>query len=308
MASETRRRFLSLCTAAATGAWLEPALASEINSSPNLKFPSEPHERIAIASYPFREFMSGGNGGNPIDLKDFPAHVIERFNIHKIEPWGRHFTSTDPKYLEEFRAALDKARTTVVNIPTYNDYSPYAVDRLERERAIAFNKKWVDVALAIGSPSIRSNPRQAKGAKPDLGLLAGSLTRLVEYASAKNIVVTLENDNPVDSDPFFMVQVIERVNSPWLRALPDFGNTLAARDPDYAYRGLGEMFAHAYCISHVKSSETNGNGATVHVDMGKAFGCMKQHGYKGYCSMEWDDKGDPYLGTEELINTTLRYL
>jgi len=296
--------------ATATGAWLKPALAgANTNSNPNLKFPSEPRQRIAIASYPFREFMSGQrNNGNPIDLNDFPAHIVERFDIHKIEPWGRHFTSLDPKYLEDFRAALDKAGTTVVNIPTYNDYSPYAVDRLEREQAVAFNKKWVDVAVAVGSPSIRSNPRQARGAKPDLGLLAESLTRLVEYAAAKNIVVTLENDNPVNSDPFFMVQVIEKVNSPWLRALPDFGNTLAAKDPDYAYRGLDEMFAHAYCISHVKSSETNRNGITVHVDMAKAFGYMKQHGYKGYCSMEWDDKGDPYLGTEELINTTLRYL
>jgi uncharacterized protein (DUF2237 family) len=105
-----------------------------------------------------------------------------------------------------------------------------------------------------------------------------------------------------------MVKVIEKVNSPWLRALPDFGNTLAAKDPDYAYRGLDEMFEHAYCISHVKSSETNDRGITVHVDMSKAFGFMKQHDYKGYCSMEWDDQGDPFLGTKELINTTLRYL
>jgi hypothetical protein len=59
----------------------------------------------------------------------------------------------------------------------------------------------------------------------------------VEYAAAKNIVVTLENDNPVDSDPFFMVQVIEKVNSPSLRALPDFGNTLAARDPESTANG-----------------------------------------------------------------------
>ena len=232
----------------------------------------------------------------PIDLKDFASFVVERFNIHKIEPWGRHFTSMDPKYLEEFRAALDKVKTTVVNIATYNDHNPYAVDRSERERGIAFSKKWADVAVAIGSPSIRTNPPPARGPKPDLGRIAESLIRLVEYASAKNIVVTLENDNPVDSDPFFMVKVVEKVNSPWLRALPDFGNTLAAKDPDYAYRGLDEMFEHAYCISHVKSSETNNRGITVHVDMAKAFGIMKQHDYKGYCSMEWDDQGDPYQG------------
>lgn len=310
MPQATRRQFLALCTTTMTGAWLARPLArANITSSPNLKFPSEPRERIAISSYSFREFMSGQrNGGEPIDLKDFASFVVERFNIHKIEPWGRHFTSMDPKYLEEFRAALDKVKTTVVNIATYNDHNPYAVDRSERERGIAFSKKWADVAVAIGSPSIRTNPPPARDPKPDLGRITESLIRLVEYASAKNIVVTLENDNPVDSDPFFMVKVIEKVNSPWLRALPDFGNTLAAEDPDYAYRGLDEMFEHAYCISHVKSSETNNRGITVHVDMAKAFGFMKRHDYKGYCSMEWDDRGDPYLGTKELINTTLRYL
>ena len=106
---------------------------------------------------------------------------------------------------------------------------------------------------------------------------ADSLQHVVEYASTKNVVVNLENDNPVSEDPFFLVKVIEKVNSPWLRALPDFCNTLAAKDPDYAYRGIDAMFGHAYSIAHVKSSETNSKG-TFHVDMAKTFGIMKQHG------------------------------
>jgi len=68
------------------------------------------------------------------------------------------------------------------------------------------------------------------------------------------------------------------------------------------------MFSHAYSISHVKSSETNSKGVTVHVDMARAFGMMRQHGYKGYCSMEWDDAGDPYQKTAELIWQTVQYL
>jgi hypothetical protein len=90
--------------------------------------------------------------------------------------------------------------------------------------------------------------------------------------------------------------------------LPDFGNTLASRDPDYAYRGIDAMFSQAYNISHVKSSETNGNGVRVVVDMAKTFGVVKRHDYKGYCSMEWDDAGDPYEGTAELIKQTVQYL
>ncbi|MGC2182843.1 MAG: sugar phosphate isomerase/epimerase family protein [Terriglobales bacterium] len=305
----TRRRFLQQCAATAAGVSLVPVLA-RAGPAPSLRFPSQPRERIAIASYPFREFIAGeeSKAAKPMDLKDFAAHVIDKFQINKIEPWTGHFPSTDPKYLAQFRAAVDKAGGAVVNIAVDGEHSPYAIDRSEREQAIAFSKRWVDNAAEIGSPSIRTNLPRAKDSQPDLGRTAESLARVAEYASTKNIVVTLENDNPVSEDPFFLVALVDKVNNPWLRTLPDFGNTLAARDPDYAYRGIDAMFGRAYCISHVKSSETNSKGITVHVDMAKTFGVMKQHGYKGYCSMEWDDAGDPYQGTAELIRQTVQYL
>ncbi len=127
--------------------WLAPALA-RASSAPNLQFPSQPRERIAIASYPFREFIAGeeSKAAKPMDLKDFAAHVIEKFQINKIEPWTGHFPSTDPKYLAEFRAAVEKAGAAVVNIAVDGDHSPYAADRSEREQAIAFSKQWVDNA------------------------------------------------------------------------------------------------------------------------------------------------------------------
>ena len=263
------------------------------------------HRRVQI---PLVGGVSRGAAAQPMDLKDFAAHVAEKFQINKIEPWTGHFPSTEPKYLEQFRAAVEKARAVVVNIAVDGEHSPYALDRAEREQAIAFSKKWVDNAVAIGSPGIRTNVPPAKDSKPDLDRTAESLTRVVEYASSKKIVVSLENDNPLSEDPFFLVSLVEKVNSPWLHTLPDFGNTLAAKDSDYAYRGIDAMFSKAYCISHVKSSEINSQGVTVHVDMAKTFGVMKRHGYKGYCSMEWDDAGDPYQGTEELMRQTVQYL
>ncbi len=216
--------------------------------------------------------------------------MVEKFRVNKIEPWTGHFPSADAKhdakYLEQFRAAVERARAAIVNIAVDGEHSPYSPDRSEREQAVAFSKRWVDAAVALGSPSIRTNLPPAKNVKPDLDRTADSLLRVVERASAKNVVINLENDN----------------------ALPDFCNTLAAKDADYAYRGIDAMFGHAYGISHVKSSETNCQGITVRVDMAKTFGFMRQHGYKGYCSMEWDDAGDPYAGTAGLIETTLQYL
>jgi sugar phosphate isomerase/epimerase len=280
-----------------------------------MQFPAAARERIAIASYPFRDFIAGqgmwtsSGGTDLIELKDFAAHVSAKFNIKKIEPWSKHFRSFEKGYLEELRAAVAKAGGAIVNIAVDGEYGPYAADAAERERAVAFSKEWIDVAVAIGSPSVRTNIPQAKDSKPDLERTAASLKRVAEYGAAKNVVVNMENDNPVSEDPFFLVKVIEKVNSPWLHALPDFANTLAAYDDEYAYKGIEAMFGHAHNISHVKETEVgDGKDKIAHVDLPRTFGIAKRHGYKGYFSMEWDSPGDPYAGTAGLIEKTLKNL
>ena len=132
---------------------------------------------------------------------------------------------------------------------------------------------------------------------------------MAEYGAKKNVVVHLENDDPVSEDPFFIVQVIEKVNSPWLRALPDFGNSLAAHDDqDFQNRAIDAMFAHAYGICHVKDGEPDEQGKPTHVDLARTFGILKKRDYKGYCSIEFDAPGDPYKPTAELVEKTVAFL
>ena len=284
-----------------------------MDNVPTLRFPLLVRERIAVSSYPFREFIAGlddpaNASSQKMQLKDFAAHVLAKFNINKIEPWSRHFLTLEPAYLEELRAAVKKAGAAIVNIAADGEHSPYAAERAEREKAIEFSKKWIDVAAAIGSPSVRTNIPHAKDAERDVERAAESLRRVAEYGSIKKVVVNLENDNPISEDPFFLTQLIDKVNSPWLHALPDFANTLATGNEEHAYTGIDAMFGRAYNICHVKAMESNDAGQVFHVDLARTFGMLKSHGYKGYCSMEWDSPGDPYSGTKELIADTVQYL
>jgi sugar phosphate isomerase/epimerase len=310
---KTRRRFLLDAVSALVGATLFPSMvtAAADTAQPSMRFPEEPRGRIAIASYPFREYVARRKDalvGHQLELKDFSAHVAEKFNISKIEPWSEHFRSLDQSYLQVIRAGVEKADGMIVNIAVDGEHSPYAADKAEREKSVTFSKQWIDVAIAIGSPSIRSNMPKAADSEPNAQRAADTLSKVVEYAASKNILVNLENDNPVSEDPFFIVQVIEKVNNPWLHALPDFANSLVTGREDHAYQGVQAMFAHAYNICHVKALETNEQGKEFRVDMAKTFGIMRAAHYKGYCSMEFDSSGDPYKGTSELIETTLKYL
>jgi sugar phosphate isomerase/epimerase len=315
----TRRQFVKQCaTAAAAASWL-PGIARASNARPDVKFPSDPRQRVAVAAYPFREFIAGWKGwdGNTpskvpaaqqMQLTDFAAHVVEKFNVHHIEPWSPIFPSTDPKYLDTLRTSIERAQCTVVDIAVDQGHSQYAMDAAEREKALAGSKQWIDVGAALGSPGIRTHIDGAKDSKPDVGRAADTLSRVAEYAAKKNIVVHLENDNPVSEDPFFIVQVIEKVGSPWLRALPDFGNSLAAHDEAFQDRALDAMFAHAYGICHVKDGEVDEQGKTSHVDLAKAFSSLKKYNYKGYCSIEYDAPGDPYKPTATLVEQTVKFL
>ena len=320
MKATNRREFIGQCAGAVAGAWffLESASATG-NLEPSVKFPTAPRERVSVAAYPFREFIAGWKGwdgkspstvpaSQQMELKDFAAHVVEKFNVHKIEPWSRVFPSTDPKYLEQFRAAVERAHSAIVDIAVDEEHSQYSPDAVVRDRAVQSSKHWIDVGSALGSPSIRTHVAGAKDVKPDVGRAADTLARVAEYGAKKNVVVHLENDDAVSEDPFFIVQVIEKVNSLWLRALPDFGNTLNTHDDDYNYRAIDAMFAHAYGICHVKDGEVDEQGKPTHVDLARTFAILKKRGYKGYCSIEYDAPGDPYKPTAELVEKTVQFL
>jgi len=318
MLMTTRRKFLHnmsglpLLAAHAPALTLARKLTGYLSADePNIVFPSTPHERIAVASYPFREFVAGQHDEQSVrnkkmPLKDFAPHVVAKFNIRKVEPWSEHFLSLEPGYLDEIHNAASKAGCSFTDIAADGENSLYSPEPSERERAIQFGKTWIAVAARLGSPSVRINMAPGKNAKPDAALIAEGLKPIAEYGAAKNIAVHLENDNPVSENPFFVVSVLDRLNSPWLHALPDFGNSLAALPAEEAYRGLDQMFAHAYAISHVKDTTTTPAKVVVQVDMERIFALAKKHNYKGIFSMEWETAGDVYAGTAKLIAVTLK--
>jgi sugar phosphate isomerase/epimerase len=317
MNSLTRRAFLEKLSALATTnlvATAVPSVFANSASEPHIAFPTAPRDRIAIASYPFRAYIEspGNHDRDPsqpgMDLIQFPAEVVKKFGVHNIEPHSRHFSSLDSAYLARFRDALNRANAKVVNIAVSLQESFYDADSVARSKAIASARKWVDVAVSISSPSIRAHVHTAPNSPPNMQRTVESLGEVVRYAAGKNIVVTLENDDLASEDAFFLVKVIESVNHPYLRALPDFANSMLTGDADFNYRALQAMFHHAYNICHVKDGEADDHGKQFNIDLQKSFEILKSSGYRGYCSMEFDAPGGPYAATAKLVEQTIRYL
>jgi sugar phosphate isomerase/epimerase len=296
-----RRTFLQALAAGSSLA----ARAATVEPDP--QFPTGARSRLAVASYPFRRDLDPSKGA--MKLLDFPKFVVGRYNVHGIEPLDDHFPSVEDAYLAQFREALSAANAHIVNIPVGRlQGSFYDPDEQKRSTAITNARRWIDVAAALGSPSVRLHMQSVRGVAPNVDRAAESLAQVAGYGFKKTVIVNLENDDPASEEAFFLIDVMDRVGSGWLRALPDFCNSmLLDRGEDYNYKAVTAMFRRACNISHAKEIETE-KGKTYKVDVARTFAIAKRAGYRGYFSMEWDSSGDPYTGTQHLIDTALQAL
>ena len=234
--------------------------------------------------------------------------VAERFGVYNINPLLSHFSSTDSAYLESFREAVAKARSHIVDLGLPGGRFA-TTDSTVAEAAIQDGCKRIDIAAALGSPSIRQHLSAQKGEKPDVDAAATHLARLADYGSKRNIVVNLENDNAVAEDPYFIVNVVEKVNHGYLRALPDFGNSVVKYGEEENEKAVAAMLKHAFNMCHVKGAMQPDGDKTYPVDLKRMFAIARQSSYRGYYSMEFDTNGgDPFAGTKKLIDETLQYL
>ncbi len=209
MPSDSRREFLRTALVGSLAA--QYAVAQPAH--PHLPFPTAPRQRLAVTSYPFRAYIESPTNtardkSKPgMDLKEFPAMIAKRFDVHNVNPLGDHLYSTDGTYLAGFRKAVEEAGSHVVDLGlSGRDFS--SSDKSTRDEAVAYGRKWTDIAALIGSPSVRQHLRVARGTSPSAANAAESLARLADYGSKRNVVVNLENDSPQAEDPFYIVEVI----------------------------------------------------------------------------------------------------
>lgn len=284
--------------------------ASLKTASPKADFPRDSRHRLSISTYPFRSVIASPGsrpGGKPgMTLAQFGATIVDTFHVYGIEPWSRHFESIEPAYLGELKNTFDKAGVRVVNIPC-DVRVTLCGSAQDRDASLATWRNWVDAARRIGSPSIRVHVPKGQTAQ-DISCAVDALKAIAAYGAEKNIVINLENDNPGTEDPARVLKVIETVNSPYLRSLPDFCNSMQIHnDTAYNARSLAALFPYAFNISHVKDVEIV-DGKSLRVDLDVIFAIARKAGYRGYFSMETEGSLDPYDGSKQLIAAALKNL
>jgi len=294
--------------------------------------------KISLQCFSF----AGAFFSQQMSVLDFPKLVREDFNLDGAEYWNIPMISKrkDPQFIKEILQktsdyGLENTLMLVdlLDFQTGKSTSLCANNKEERTLAIEGHKEWMDVAKSIGCKAIRANLwSEGLNASEAKEISIESLGKLLEYGSAMDLDLVIENHGGYTSDAQWVVELMKAINHPNLGTLPDFGtgNFCIERGPKEEgqrfntsecikqydkYQGVEEMLPYAKGIS-AKSIAFNAEGEEIHTDFRRMMNLIKTAAFEGYIAIEYEGGfaqmmgGDeaPKLSTNEGILATKRLI
>jgi len=209
--------------------------------------------------------------------------------------------------LETIRELSEKHALPVVSISSSLHGGMGSRNGGERE----FNKrlifKQIEIAGSLGANGILAVP----GGIGDDNSIAqaykhsfDTLASCVEGIEARKIYVGLENVwNMFFSSPFDMRDMIDKLDSRYITAYYDVGNTVAFSWTEYWIDVLGHRISHVHVKDFKRAGGLNGGGDFVDLTLGdvkwdKVMPALREAGFDGYLTAEVF-KSDPSQGYED---------
>lgn len=233
-----------------------------------------------------------------VDLSSTPLYTDEDIKIFKCAGFDFvHISATDnpepeEKIAELFERSLKQGVTPVDLHPYYKYNGFFWHDCLEREDAIRFNKRQLELCKYLGIESMVVHPTQGKGNDivSDFGIDA--FKELADYAEKCRIILCVENLRV----HLQLTPIFENINSDYLKFCYDSGHHNAfARERDF----LGE-FGDKLFFTHLHDNDGTKDSHLLPLDGNMDFNKIKSEfnrlNYKGYLNLEIHPKRENYNG------------
>ncbi|WP_437204804.1 sugar phosphate isomerase/epimerase family protein [Planctomicrobium sp. SH664] len=252
----------------------------------------KPHFKLALAAYSFlpelQRYIPKPKAGK-MQLTEFIDYCAEQ-NLDGTELTSYFFADTSNEYLlkikeQAFRLGLDITGTAI-----NNDFG--LPEGPQREENLALTRAWIDYAAIFGAPVIRIFAGKTPAGDTDANAAArivGAINELLPYAATKGVILALENHHGLTATPEQLLALVKQVNpSPWFGVNFDSGNFLTA-DP---YADLEKIAPYAV-NAQIKASMRSPAGEKSPADFKRIIEILKQAGYRGYITLEYEDKENP---------------
>jgi sugar phosphate isomerase/epimerase len=147
-------------------------------------------------------------------------------------------------------------------------------------------KHWIDNSVILGAPCIRvfagPIPKDCTEEQA-FNWAVECLREVAAYGEQKGVVVALENHGGITSTAEQVLKLLGAVNSGWMGVNLDFGNF--RQDPYAEF----EACAPYAVTTHAKTHYSGADGP-IPVDYARVADIMRNAGYKGYITIEYEGK------------------
>ncbi len=249
-----------------------------------------------------------------LDPLDFPRIARESFSLGAVEYVNTFFFGhgADAQYLQQLKANADANEVKSLLIMCDALGAMGHPDAVERQAVIERHKPWVDAAAYLGCHAVRVNAYSEGPIEDQQSLVAEGLSRLADYAAARNIYVLVENHGGISSDAGWLMAVMQETDHPYVGTLPDFGNFRIDGETMYdRYLGVEQMMPIARAVS-AKSHDFDAQGNERHTDYLRMLKIVLDAGYRGYVGIEYEGSEltefDGIRATQTLLESIRRDL
>jgi sugar phosphate isomerase/epimerase len=184
-------------------------------------------------------------------------------------------------------------------------------DPEELKKHIEHTKHCIELAYGMGIPCIRLNSgrwgtvksfdrlMELRGEEPPLegytlddafGWCIDSIEKCLPKAEECGVILALENHWGLTRTPEGVLRIVEAIDSPWLQVMSDTGNFL-----ENPYDKL-KLMAPKTVFIQAKTYFGGGEWYTLELDYRRIARIFADAGFRGYVSLEFEGKADPYEG------------
>jgi L-ribulose-5-phosphate 3-epimerase len=234
--------------------------------------------RPAICAYSFRNELKA----KTMTYEDLVRRAVE-WNVDGLDLTVYWFPSAGPEFLLPLRRLAYKMGVEIYSISVRTELTKASsADRTSEIQALC---NWVDVANELGAGHIRVFGGEVPAGSSEaqaVGWVAEALTRASDYSARKGIILGLENHGGITMRAERVVEIVRRVDSPWVGINLDTGNF--ARD---GYRQIEMCLPYAVNVQ-IKAEMMDDDGKSVPQDWDRVIGMIGKSGYKGYLALEYE--------------------
>lgn len=290
-----RRHFLASAAAISAAPFLSAA-----ESSPPPVTPRRGN-RIGVSSYSFWGF-------NREDLRpiDVCLEHAGRMGFDGFEILQKQLISTEPVELMKIKRRAFLLGMDLMGYSTHQGFlSP---DKAERQKNVDETTRCLEQAYQLGIPTMRVNSGRwgtsknfddlmanrgeekaldGYGEEDAFGWVIEAYQQLAKEAEKRGVTMGLENHWGLGRTVEGVKRVVEAVNSPWLRVTLDTGNFL-----ENPYDRIAALAGDAVLLQ-AKTYYGGGVWYSLDLDYERIAKIMRDAGYTGYVSLEFEGKEDP---------------